>query len=93
MHNQLIKQRLAEKLVSSEGGNCPYDPSCGYGMGVKKCVAPEPVIKLKLEQIKNEPDPTSENAKHSLCIVGNMDVDWPCATVIEITFSEPEKAE
>lgn len=93
MHSQLIVQRLAEKLASAEGSNCPYDPSCGFGMGVKKCVAPEPVLKLKLVQIKNEASPTSEKVKPSLFMVGNMDVDWPCATVVEITFSEPEKAE
>jgi len=92
MQGKLIMQELARKLNADEGGNCLFDEGCGYGIGVKKCVAPLPALKLKLDQLKNEPDPTSGSTLPAIYMDADLKADWPCLTLIEITFSEPEKA-
>ncbi len=89
MQERLIMKELAKKLNTDGGGNCPYDPGCAYGFG-KSCMAEEPVLKRKFEEIKNEPDP-DKGFTPGVFMDGGTEGTWPCSNCIEITFSEPGK--
>lgn len=85
--NKILRE-LADKIESSEDGNCFINSKCIYGAGVKKCSAPESYI-LK-QNDENKLALTKDKSLGSLFPCKSVP-DWPCSFFLILYFVSPDE--